>query len=388
MIVAGVGGMGSATVYELARRGQRVLGLERYAIPHDLGSSHGYSRVIRLAYFEDPAYVPLMRRAYELWRELERVSGESLLRVTGSIDAGPPGDRIFEGSREACEQHRLQHEVLTSAQLTERFPAYRLPAESMAVLQPEGGFLDPERCIVAYVEAAQSLGAEVRTGEALMEWEADGGGVRVATEQGEYRADRLVITAGAWAGKLVEGLAGSLTPERQVLGWFAPKRPEWFGPSRLPVFNLTVAEGHFYGLPVYGEPGGASGVGVGGAQVGGFKVGRYHHLEEACDPDTVSREPRAEDEALLRSFVERYFPAGAGATVALKTCLFTNTPDEHFILDRHPDHPEVVFAAGFSGHGFKFASVVGEIMADLVTTSGTAHEITMFRINRFGVQVS
>lgn len=139
MIVAGVGGMGSATVYELARRGQRVLGLERYAIPHDLGSSHGYSRVIRLAYFEDPAYVPLMRRAYELWRELERVSGESLLRVTGSIDAGPPGDRIFEGSREACEQHRLQHEVLTSAQLTERFPAYRLPAESMAVLQPEGG---------------------------------------------------------------------------------------------------------------------------------------------------------------------------------------------------------------------------------------------------------
>ncbi|MCY3887885.1 MAG: N-methyl-L-tryptophan oxidase [Chloroflexi bacterium] len=374
VIVVGVGGMGSATVYELARRGRRVLGLERHEIPHVLGSSHGYSRVIRLAYFEDPAYVPLLRRAYELWRELEEVSGDSLLRITGSIDAGPRGDRIFEGSREACAVHGLEHEVLSSRELSERFPAYRLSAETMAVLQPQGGFLDPERCIVAYVAAARSLGAAVRTGEALAGWEVDGSGVRVVTEIGEYRAERLVITAGAWAGKIVEPLAGSLRPERQVLGWFTPSRPEWFRPSHFPVFNMTVPEGHFYGLPVYPEA----------SEVSGFKIGRYHHLEETCDPDTVDRTPRAADEAVLRSFVERYFPAGAGKTVALQTCLFTNTPDEHFILDRHPDHPAVAVAAGFSGHGFKFASVVGEIMADLATAGATAHAIDMFRCGRFG----
>lgn len=374
VIVVGVGGMGSAAVYELARRGRRVLGLERHEIPHVLGSSHGHSRVIRLAYFEDPAYVPLLRRAYELWRELEAVSGDSLLRITGSIDAGPRGDRIFEGSREACAVHGLEHEVLSSRELNERFPAYRLPAETMALLQPQGGFLDPERCVVAYVAAARSLGAAVRTGEALAGWEIDGSGVRVVTDVGEYRAERLVITAGAWAGKIVGPLAGSLRPERQVVGWFAPSRAEWFRPSHFPVFNMTVPEGHFYGLPVYPEAGEAS----------GFKVGRYHHLEEACDPDTVDRTPRAADEAVLRSFVERYFPAGAGKTVVLQACLFTNTPDEHFILDQHPDHPEVAVAAGFSGHGFKFASVVGEIMADLATAGATAHAIGMFRCGRFG----
>ncbi len=369
VIVAGVGGMGSATAYHLAARGLRVLGLERYDIPHEMGSSHGHTRVIRLAYFEHPSYVPLLRRAYALWRDLESRAGEQLLTITGSIDAGPPGARIFEGSREACEMHGLEHEILTSAELSARFPGYRLPPETRAVLQPDGGFLTPERCIVAYVTLAQSLGAEIRTRDAITSWEATGDGVRVSSDRAVYEADRLVVTAGAWAGKLVAELGATVTPERQVLGWFQPRDPALFQPSTFPVFNLSVDEGHFYGLPIHGAP--------------GVKVGRYHHLEEACDPDAVDRECHPRDEEVLRSFVERYLPAGAGPTMALKACLFSNTPDEHFILDRHPEYAQVAIAAGFSGHGFKFCSVVGEIMADLTERGETSHDIGMFRLQRF-----
>ncbi len=364
VIVIGVGGMGSATVYQLARQGKRVLGLERFDIPHDQGSSHGVSRIIRLAYYEDPSYVPLLRRAYELWRELEGVTGEQVLHITGSVDAAPEDDDVFRGSYRSCLEHGLPHEVLSSTELTKRFPGFRLPNDTVALYQEEGGFLLSERCIVTNVIAAQALGAEVHARERVLGWEASGDAVSVQTDSGTYEAGALAITAGPWASQLLPVLARAAVPERQVLGWFQPSDPELFAPGRFPVFNLKVPEGRYYGFPIYSGP--------------GFKIGRFHHLEEHTSPDCVDREIHPQDEEILRAAVSRYFPEANGPTMALRTCLFTNSPDEHFIIGAHPEHPQVSFAAGFSGHGFKFCSVVGEIMADLTTRGDTRHDIHLF----------
>jgi sarcosine oxidase len=365
-IVVGIGGMGSAALYHLARRGRRVLGLERFDVPNDRGSSHGVTRIIRLAYYEHVAYVPLLRRAYELWRELEAAAGEQLLHVTGSIDAGPPGQLVFAGSLRSCEEHDLPHEVLDAREVARRFPAYRLDDGVRAVLQPDGGFLLPERCIVAHVEAAQAHGAEVRARERVLGWEPQSEGVRVRTDRAEYEAGRLVLTAGAWMSELA-GLP--VVAERQVLAWLQPLRPDLFAPERFPVFNVQLGEDdRYYGFPVFGIP--------------GFKFGRYHHLREHGPADELEREPRAGDEELLRAFAERCFPEGAGPALTLKTCLFENSPDEHFILDRLPDAPQVVVGGGFSGHGFKFCSVVGEVLADLAIDGDTRHEIGFLRLGR------
>lgn len=368
-IVIGLGGMGSAALYQLAQRGKRVLGIEQFGIAHDKGSSHGVTRIIRLAYHEHPSYVPLMRRAYELWRDLEASTEERILHITGSIDAGPPGSAYFAGSLQSCEEHDLPHEVLTSAELTKRCPGYRLPSDTMAVFQDEGGFLLPERCISLFVEQARELGATVRTNERTLEWQPTAAGVRVRTERGEYEAETLVVSAGAWASKMLPVLGDSAVPERQALAWFETLRPEFFTPEAFPVFNLMVDEGNFYGFPEFGIP--------------GFKLGRYHHLEEVVDPDEIDRDPNERDEALLRDFTEKYFPDAAGATSSMKVCMFTNSPDEHFIIDRLPETPQVVVAAGFSGHGFKFSSVVGEILADLAVDGATRHDIGMFKVSRF-----
>lgn len=367
--VIGVGAMGSAATYHLARRGLRTLGLEQFDIPHDRGSSHGTNRIIRLAYWEHPSYVPLLRRAYELWRDLEHTSGERLLVITGSIDAGPEDSRTVRGSLRSCELHHLPHETLDAEELSRRYPGYRLPREMAAVYQPDGGFVLSERAIVAHVMAAQALGAEVHARERVLGWEPAGRGVRVRTDHGAYAAGRLVITAGPWAGKLVPALAGTAAPERQVLIWAQPRRPEYFRLGAFPVFNMEAPEGRFYGFPVYGIP--------------GFKFGKYHHRREPTDPDRVDREIHPEDEAVLREGIRRYFPDADGPTMAMATCLFTNSPDEHFILDTHPELPQVCLAAGFSGHGYKFASVVGEIMADLVTAGESRLDLGLFRLGRF-----
>lgn len=369
VIVVGLGAMGSAALFHLARRGQRVLGLERFNIPHEHGSSHGITRIIRLAYYEHPSYVPLLRRAYELWHELESLSGVKLLHTTGSIDAGPADGAVFAGSLRSCELHDLPHDVLTSSELSARFPGFRLPSDTMAVLQPQGGFLVPELCVSYHVILAQSFGADVRARARVVAWEPTSSGVAVTTENGVYEAEKLVVSAGAWMGALVPALRALAVPERQVLAWMQPLRPDLFVPERFPVFNLTVDEGRYYGFPVYGIP--------------GFKLGRYHHRKEAVDPDTMDRECHADDERLLRSFTERYFPDAAGPTTAMHVCMFTNTPDEHFILDLLPDHPQVVVASPCSGHGFKFASVVGEILADLSISGATTHDISLHRLSRF-----
>ena len=373
VIVIGLGGMGSAALYHLAKRGVNALGIEQFEIPHTLGSSHGLTRIIRLAYYEDLSYVPLLRRSYELWAALERDFGEQLFYQTGSIDMGPADSEVFSGSLRSCLENDFEHEVLDSRQLTARFPGYRMPAETMAVFQPQGGLLLPERCISAHAQLAQHHGAEIHTGERVLGWETlPDERVRLRSADGEYMAEKLVICGGAWAAKLAPALAGKAVPERQALIWLAPKQPDWFGLERFPVWNGQVEEGRYYGLPEFNPSG----------RTPGMKLGRYHHLGETCDPDTLDRAPNTADEALLRSFAERYFPDGAGETLDMAVCMFTNTPDEHFVLDTLPGAPQVSVAAGFSGHGFKMASVVGEIMADLAQRGETRHDITLHRLAR------
>ncbi len=371
VIVVGVGGMGSAAAYHLAKRGQRVLGLERFDIPHVMGSSHGVNRIIRLAYFEHPSYVPLLRRAYELWRELEQGAGEQLLYITGGLDAGPADGPCFNGSLLSCRLHGIPHEVLTGEEVNQRFPAYNLPAAFRAVYQAAGGFVASERAIVAHVEAAHRCGAEIRAREKVLGWEPKGDGVVVETDKGRYKAARLVISAGAWAGSLVPALTGKVVAERQVLAWLQPTNPAVFARDRFPIFIVEVtAEERYYGFPVFAVP--------------GFKLGLFHHFHEQTTGDAVDRACYPRDEEVLRRFAQTYFPQGAGPTMSMAACMFENSPDEHFIIDTLPDTPQVSVAAGFSGHGYKFCSVVGEIMADLATSGETRHDIGLFSLSRFG----
>ena len=367
VIVAGVGSMGSAACYHLARRGLRTLGLERFDIPHTMGSHHGFTRIIRLAYYEDPSYVPLLRRAFTLWNTLEQEYGETLLHVTGTIDASGAYEVVFRGSLDSCIEHDIPHEVLTGRELNDRFPGYHLPDTHRAVYQPDGGYLVPESCVTAHTLGAIQSGAAIHAREGVVAWEAGPDGVRVETDRGSvYTADQLVLATGAWMGKMIEGFAPLAIPERQVLGWFQPILPDRFTPQTFPVFNLLVEEGRYYGFPVHGVP--------------GFKIGRYHHLEEHVDPDTMDREPNDRDEAVLREVVDRYFPDASGPTVGLRACMFVNTPDEHFVIDRHPAHENVIIASPCSGHGFKFASVVGEIIAELVERDETELDISLLRL--------
>jgi sarcosine oxidase len=367
-IVAGIGGMGSATAYQLARRGLKVLGLEKHNLVHEMGSSHGQTRIIRLAYYEHPSYVPLLFRAYELWRQLENLTGERILFVTGGLDAGGADGRIVRGSLAACKEHSLRHELLDADQLRLRFPGVCLPKGMVSVYSPDSGFVLSERAITLYTSLALDHGAEIHAREPVTGWDVRSDSVQVRTPASTYSADRLIVSAGAWTAKLLPFLSNVLQPERQALIWTRPTNPELFRLGAFPVFNLESPEGQFYGFPLHDFP--------------GFKLGRYHHRNEKVDPDVMDRDCHPEDEAVLREGIARYFPQANGPTLALKACLFTNTPDEHFILDTHPESDRVLIAAGFSGHGFKFCSVVGEIMAELAVTGATRHNPGLFRIDR------
>jgi len=369
VIVVGVGGMGSAAVYHLAKRGVDVLGIERFDVPHAQGSSHGITRIIRVPQFEDPAYVPLVRRSLDLWKGLEEEHANQLFYETGTLDFGPPDGEVFAGSKESCEVHGIDHAVLTGRDLTERLGGYDVPEEYRAVYQPDGGFLHSEQCIVAHAEAAHAEGATVKARERVVDWDADESGVRVSTDRDDYHAETLLTTAGAWTGSLFPALGEYLAPERQVLGWFQPTDPGEFTLEEFPVFVADVPEGNYYGFPVFEVP--------------GFKIGKHHHQGETGTPVQVRREPTQEDESILREFARQYVPAGTGPTMQLATCMYTNTPDRDFILDHHPDHANVVVGAGFSGHGFKFASVVGEVLADLTLDGESDHPVELFELSRF-----
>lgn len=366
-IVIGVGGMGSAAVYHLAGAGARVLGLERFDIPHTFGSSHGSTRIIRLAYSEGAHYVPLLRDAYRLWRELEEATGESLLRVTGGLEIGPPAGGFVEGARTSCLEHALTFEELDAAEVNRRFPGYGLPPELAAIYQPDAGYLRSETAIRAHTAAARSLGADIVTGVRVRGWDTRAGLVRVETDDARYDARKLVITAGAWAGELAPQLRRFCRPVRQVMLWTEPLVPAAFAPERFPVFVLESPVGDFYGYPDNeGE---------------GFKIGKFHHLgQEVPDPDSMDRECHPEDEAVLREGIAACFPRANGPRRRLATCIFTNSPDGHFILDRHPESDDVFIAAGFSGHGFKFCGVVGRIAADFCLERPPPWDLSSFRL--------
>lgn len=372
VIVVGVGAHGSATVHELAVRGVRVLGLERWDVPTTMGSSGGVNRIIRLAYNEDPRYVPLLRRAYERWRTLEARWGQRLLVVTGGLDIGPPGSSVVQGAIEACQVHELPHEVLDAREVHARYPGLLIPEGHLAVHQPDAGFVMSEQAIAAHATLALADGAEIHGGEQGIDWEPVGDGVVVRTDRAEYRAGRLVLAAGAWMPRLAAPLRDLLVPERQALVWVAARRPELFRVGALPVFILEEEDGtEWYVFPEYGIP--------------GVKVGLYHHRRQVIDPDTTDwRAFEPEDERALRDGIARFMPDANGPLLSWRTCIFTNTPDEHFVIDRYPGYPQVILASPCSGHGYKFASVIGEVLADMAMDREPAFDLSMFRLDRFG----
>ncbi|HET7325624.1 MAG TPA: N-methyl-L-tryptophan oxidase [Halococcus sp.] len=368
-IVVGVGGMGSATVYRLAERGLDVLGIERFDIPHARGSSHGSTRIVRLTQPEDPSYVPLARATYDNWRDLEAATGRDLLTTTGSIHASPADADLFTDARRSVETHDIDHEVLTGTEVNECFPGYGLPPDYRAVYQPDGGFVDCEQAVIAHVEAAHAEGAIIRARERVLDWHETGDGVRLKTDKGRYEADDVVITAGAWASDFFSDLASALTPERRIMAWLQPDEPEQFQPETFPVFSLTGEHGDGYGFPIHDVP--------------GFKFGREPSFPNAVTPSEMAQEPTTIEEERHRAFAEAYFPDGAGPTMQLRTCMITESSDGHFVLGTHPNYDGVHVATGFTGHGFKFTAVVGEILADFVTDGDTTHAVDLHQINRF-----
>jgi sarcosine oxidase len=369
VIVVGVGGMGSATAFELARRGRRVLGLEQFALGHDQGSSHGHTRIIRKAYYEHPDYVPLVLRAYERWRDLEQRTGRTLLTECPCLSIGRPDGELIAGVRQSAERHGLPVEHLDAVAMRRRFPAFQFDDEYVGILEPSAGYLYVDDCVRAYVAEARRLGATIRDCEPVVSWQAEGNGVVVETAAGRYTADRLIVTAGPWARQVLADLGAPLTVMRQVVFWFGTRDDVAFQRDRFPIYIADTPEGAFYGLPALNAD--------------GLKTARHYGAPELRDPSEIERNVSADDEETVRRFLRSHLPAADGPVRKASVCIYTLTPDRHFLIDVHPAYPQVTFAAGFSGHGFKFASVVGEILADLAENGRTDWPIEMFRLARW-----
>lgn len=369
-IVVGLGGMGSAALAHLALRDAHVLGLEQYHPAHALGSSHGGSRIIRKAYYEDPAYVPLVLRAYELWEELERRTGTRLLVRTGGLMAGYQGCEIVEGAALSARTHGLVHEILTEAEIRRRFPVFEPSADEVAVYEPDAGLLFPEQCVLAHLETAVSAGAEARFGVQVLGWRATDDGAIVETQSGAIACEWLILCAGPWFAQLAPELGLPLQVERNVMHWFEPAAPvARFAAGALPIY-IVQRRGitPFYGVPyLEGQ---------------GIKVA-FHYSGQDATPDTIDRNVSADEVASMRAALTGWIPEAAAAWRQSTVCMYTNTPDKHFVIGRHPQHPQVIIAAGFSGHGFKFCSAVGELLAGLTLSSSSAHSLDLFSPMRF-----
>ena len=364
VIIAGLGAMGSAAAFHLARRGCTVLGLDRFTPPHEFGSSHGKSRIIREAYFEHPLYVPLVQRAYECWAEIEALSGRALFTRTGGLLIGPTGGTVVAGARRSALTHHLAFEELSPVALRQRVSPFRPDDDAVAIWEPRAGILAPEAAIDAHLSLARAHGAELRFDEPVVSWAPEGEGVEVRTRNGTERAGRLVIAAGPWAGELLPELALPLTVERNAVYWFSPARmASSFAPARFPVFIHEFAPGHaWYGFPDVGD---------------GVKVA-LHHQGEVTTAEAVRRTVSPEEIAAVRALLERYLPDANGDLLATSVCLYTNAPDEHFILGAHPSHAAVLIASPCSGHGFKFSSAIGEAIADLVVDETSRFDLRPF----------
>ena len=370
VIVIGLGAMGSATLFHLARRGVRVLGLEQFSPGHAVGSSHGDSRIIRETYFEHPLYVPLVQRAHQLWRELEHSSGASLMKITGGLMIGPQDGMVISGTLRSAREHSLPHEVLSASEVHERFPAFRVEGDLVAVLDPRAGYLDPEACNKAHLDGASAAGAEIRFEGPVLQWSADGAGVRVQTAAGDFHAARAAISAGAWNRRLVHGVDLPLSVERQSVFWFETPRPtDAYEPGRFPIYAHEFKPGTIcYGFPQLPR---------------GVKASVMHDGKIIPSPDDVDRRIGEKEVDPLRGALRPILPELAKSAIRESgVCLFTNTPDHDFIIDFHPLHPQVLISSPCSGHGFKFASAIGELQADLLTHGKSQFDLRPFRIDR------
>ncbi|KAF0232297.1 MAG: sarcosine [Beijerinckiaceae bacterium] len=371
-IVVGLGIMGSSTLATLAARGKRVLGLERFDLGHAMGSSHGINRIIRIAYFEGASYVPMVQRAAQLWTALGDRLGERVMHVTGTLDCAPATSPLTAQSRYSCVANDLPFEELDGDAINRRFPGFRVPKHFTGIFQPDGGFLASDRALAGYQSLAIADGAEIRARSPMLGYEpTPDGGVKVRTAEGTFEAKSLVLTTGGWIGEHVPALKTLAVAERQVLGWFQPKEPARFMPDRFPASILKTEDGHFYQFPLWGAP--------------GFKIGAHRHLFQQSPADTLDRNVYPEDEALLRKGLAFAFPEANGACLRLTACHYTMTPDEHFIIDHLPGAPQIVVASPCSGHGFKFGSVFGEVLADMASGETPAFDLSMFQMNRFAV---
>lgn len=373
VIVVGVGAMGAAACWQLARRGVRVLGIEQFGLVHSMGSSHGHTRMIRMAYYEHADYVPLLRRAYELWDDLEALSGEKVLYRTGGIYMGPPSGEVVAGTTAAARLHGLPHEILSYADLAKRFPQFSLPENFTGIWEPQAGFVLCEKAIGLFTRLALEAGAVLHGHETVRQIDLQSSGVTIATDQGTYQAEKVIICGGAWSGKLLAELNLHLVVTRQALGWIWPQTPEKYKLGTFPVWGIEQSDGSLaYGFPMLSD-------------LPGLKIAR-HGRGAIADADTVSRTPSEQDRAEVLGIADRYLPTAVGPMLAGKICLYTNSPDGHFIIDRHPGSDRAIIACGFSGHGFKFATVVGEALADLATTCKTPLPIGFLSLARFAAR--
>ncbi|KMY42690.1 N-methyl-L-tryptophan oxidase [Peribacillus loiseleuriae] len=372
VIVVGAGSMGMAAGYQLAKQGVKTLLVDAYDPPHTEGSHHGDTRIIRHAYGEGREYVPFALRAQELWYELEKETHHKIFTKTGVLVFGPKGDSDFVAeTMEAAAEHSLTVDLLEGDEINKRWPGITVPENFNAIFEPNSGVLFSENCIRAYRELAEAKGAKILTYTRVEDFEVSQDLVKIQTANGSYTADKLIVSMGAWNSKLLSklNLDIPLQPYRQVVGFFESDESKYNNATDFPGFMVEVPNGIYYGFPSFGGC--------------GLKIG-YHTYGQQIDPDTINREFGAypEDESNLRNFLEKYMPEANGELKRGAVCMYTKTPDEHFVIDTHPEHSNVFIAAGFSGHGFKFSSVVGEVLSQLATTGKTEHDISLFSINR------
>ncbi|MFN2476280.1 MAG: N-methyl-L-tryptophan oxidase [Chthoniobacterales bacterium] len=368
--VVGLGGMGSSILAHCAARGARVIGLEQFSRGHDLGASSGRTRMIRKAYFEDPAYVPLALRSYELWYELERIVGEQLLYSTGVLTVGTEASEIIAGTQRAAREHNLALECLSAGEVQRRHPMLKVRPDEVGVFEPDAGVLKPERAIAAQLAHAEQLGATMKFDVAMTHWETRDKGCDVVLADGSRVSARtLILALGPWVQRTLADLGVAIRVQRNVQAWFAPKRDEYAAGS-FPAFLLNRAglPAPLYGFPDFGE---------------GIKIA-WHGFGDLTAAEHVDREiNKARDIKPLARATDGWMPGAAAKFLDAKVCMYSLTPDEHFIVDRHPDHERVILCGGFSGHGFKFAPVIGEIAAQLAMDGSTRHQIDFLSLCRF-----
>lgn len=367
-IVIGLGAMGSATLYQLARRGQRALGIEMFAPGHNQGSTHGHHRLIRGSTFADDGYVPLAARALELWQELAAAAGVGLVHLNGEVRVIDPVSQPGAARNAAAMVERGFMEWLTAAGLAERFPGVRPGAGMLATWEQNAGYILCEQGVLTHLDQAQRHGAQIRSEEEATGLAQAGDDWQVTTSRGVYTAPRVIVTTGPWAAELLGDLGFPMQVERRVNAYFRPTRPDWWSEEAgAPNFLLDVPEGDFYGMPATGGVGVKIGVGAG-------PVTTARTIRRQIDPEEIT---------FFRDVLDRYLPGASGEVVAESTCMCTYTVDSDFIIDHHPDRPGVLLGCGFSGRGFKFSPVVGEILADLATEGATRHDIAFLSARRF-----